>query len=74
MRLDSGVPSRRREVASQGLGAWGGALAQGLCLYALGVLCALCAYAGYATFAYLVQARARAIAPSLSRTLLSLCC
>ena len=56
---------RRREVASLGLGAWGGALAQGVCLYALGVLGALCAYAGYAIFALLVQARPGPSAPHL---------
>ena len=53
----------RREVGSLGLGAWGGALAQGVCLYALGVLGALCAYAGYAIFALLVQVRAAPSAP-----------
>ena len=52
------VLPRRRERASLRLGAWGAALAQGVCLYALGVLGAACAYAGYATFAHLVQARA----------------
>ena len=58
LRFNDTVLPRRREVASLGLGAWGGALAQGVCLYGLGVLGALCAYAGYAIFALLVQVRA----------------
>ena len=62
-RPNGTVLLRRREVASLGLGAWGGALAQGVCLYGLGVLGALCAYAGYAIFALLVQARAGPSAP-----------
>ena len=56
--LTGTVLPRRREGASLRLGAWGAALAQGVCLYALGVLGAACVYAGYATFAHLVQARA----------------